>query len=336
MKRSFDESGTYLLLLAFCYFVAYVGTGVDAKVMTKGLLGFVKISQMANLYYSTIGGAIFCLILVAVFRWGRLFTGERMVSYPLIITCGICTAVIIPTTTMMYTFGLSVMVAMVIMRGCIIVIGRVIDAVHIRQGVLEKRVTWMENVAVGLAIAAVVVATVKPAKEGEDNFAFLKSVPAMVTLGMYVVAYAIRLYWMNWYKHVKRAMGDNRAFFAAEQAFAGLTLIVVTVAILMSGSTDVRVVEVQRVAVIPNLSAVIGGMAFGMAAIPSVFLFMFKGKTATFSTLANRLTSLLAGTASTVLLHYWLQQDPPSNRDWISFGLVLAAVGLLALNERRR
>jgi len=47
--------------------------------------------------------------------------------------------------------------------------------------------------------------------------------------------------------------------------------------------------------------------AFGAAAFFSVFLFMFKGRTATFAGLVNRLTSLVAGTTSTVIFYFAFQ-----------------------------
>ena len=62
------------------------------------------------------------------------------VEIPYIIASGVCTAVVVPTTTLMYSFkNISVMVAMVVMRGAVIVIGRVVDEIQIRQGILKKR-----------------------------------------------------------------------------------------------------------------------------------------------------------------------------------------------------
>lgn len=76
-------------------------------------------------------------------------------------------------------------------------------------------------------------------------------------------------------------------------------------------------VEIQQAATTSNLPAVFGGLAFGLAAIPSVFLLMFKGRTGTFSTLVNRLTSLIAGTVSTLLLVF-VGGKPPKLLDWVA------------------
>jgi len=82
--------------------------------------------------------------------------------------------------------------------------------------------------------------------------------------------------------------------------------------------------------------AVLSGVPFGVVAFFSVFLFMFQGRTATFAGLVNRLTSLLAGTTSTLLLAWWFGLKPPTVPDWASFGFILVAVAFLSRAEKRR
>src|ERR1043166_8840132 len=126
-------------------------------------LGFPGMKETECLVYSTIGGSLICLAFVFALRWYRLasnrmieFAGMRFPQEVLyIFPSGICTAIVIPTTTLMYTLPISVMVAMVIMRGSIIVVSRLIDEVQIRQGILHKRVYHEENLAVLFAILAV-------------------------------------------------------------------------------------------------------------------------------------------------------------------------------------
>ena len=82
--------------------------------------------------------------------------------------------------------------------------------------------------------------------------------------------------------------------------------------------------------------ALMSGIPFALVAFFSVFLFMFEGRTATFAGVVNRLTSLLGGTASTLLLAWWFHLKPPSMQDWVSFGFILVAVGFLTRAEQRR
>ena len=68
----------------------------------------------------------------------------------------------------------------------------------------------------------------------------------------------------------------------------------------------------------------------------SVFLFMFKGRTATFAGLANRLTSLLAGTTATLFFHFAFGGKFPETQDWVSLAFIFIAVGFLWRAERKR
>ncbi|HAX47959.1 MAG TPA: hypothetical protein DCX92_03150, partial [Bacteroidetes bacterium] len=153
-----SEEGSSRQLIQFCigYFVLYIITGVSVKYfLGSPEQGFPGMLEINYLVYNTIGGNLLALVVVLLFRWYRMasnsyanFMGMKIPSELLyIIPSGVCTAVVIPTTTLMYTLPISVMVAMVIMRGSIIVISRIIDAIQIKQGILTKRVYWEENVA---------------------------------------------------------------------------------------------------------------------------------------------------------------------------------------------
>jgi drug/metabolite transporter (DMT)-like permease len=82
--------------------------------------------------------------------------------------------------------------------------------------------------------------------------------------------------------------------------------------------------------------ATLAGVAYGMVAFFSVFIFMFKGRTATFAGLVNRLTSLVAGTAATLISYFIFQDKFPSSADWIALGLIFIAVAFLSAAERKR
>ena len=64
--------------------------------------------------------------------------------------------------------------------------------------------------------------------------------------------------------------------------------------------------------------AIWAGMAFGFVSFFSVFIFMYKGRTATFAGLVNRLTSLIAGTAATVIFWLLFGGMKPKIEDWSS------------------
>jgi hypothetical protein len=274
----------------------------------------------------------------------------------------VCTAVVIPTTTLMYALPISVMVAMVIMRGSIIVISRLVDEVQIRQGILKKRVYHEENVAVVFALLAVatnvLLLPVVDLLEGRGmhvaqwiglkpgaargSFDFIHSVPAMTILSLYITAYAFRLYIMNYFKNT-RGKGvplDNKGFFAIEQISAFVTMVLLTTFFFRApelfGWSGKSIMQFHDGVAHPSLGAILAGVPYGIVAFFSVFIFMFKGRTATFAGLVNRLTSLLAGTTATLLLWVFFKTKFPTLQDWLSVFFILIAVYFLSRAEKLR
>lgn len=345
-----------LLQLCLGYFVFYLITGLTVKYfLGSAEEGFPGMHGMEFLVYSTLGGNAIALSVVLVRRWYHLRSNRLMQVGPwkvpsellYIVPSGVCTAVVIPTTTLMYTLPISVMVAMVIMRGSVILLSRLIDAIQIRQGILDKKVYWEENLGVVFAVLAVGVHLVGPLLGGsdEDHFGFFKNPIAMGILGSYISAYGIRIYIMNYYKNTrpKGAPHDNRGFFAFEQIAASITMVLAVVVLLNAPALfDWNPVQLQLFSgairdPLPGWGwAVLAGMAFGIVSFFSVFIFMFKGRTATFAGLVNRLTSLIAGTASTLLFALGFGGRWPERWDWISLGFILMAVALLTRAERKR
>lgn len=356
MWKTSEGSTGRLIQLCIGYFITYVITGVTVKYFTS-LAGLRDVEFLA---YSTFGGSLICLVVVIAFGWYRWSEAPRKALW-YIIPSGVCTAVVIPTTTMMYMLPISVMVAMVIMRASLIVIGRAVDAIQIRQGLLHKKVYQEENTAVlfALTAAGMQLFFVKP-----GDFDFIHSTAAMSILGCYLTAYAIRIYIMNYYKNTrpKGTQLNNKWFFSIEQIAASFAMIGIILFIFSSPSLfglirpvyDVTIPEQLKAANTDPIaqlyffmeaitspksqwfSAAIAGTFFGGAAFFSVFIFMFKGRTATFANLVNRLTSLVAGTASTILYAWMYGGKYPKSADWISLMYILIAVGYLTIAEHRR
>lgn len=332
-----DDDGTgRLLQLCGGYFVSYVLTGVLVKYFQGSAeAGFPGLTDMQFLVYSTAGGNLLCLLVVAFAGWWRLPRSvDRVRLLAVMIPSGICTAVVVPTTTLIYSLPITVMVAMVIMRGSVIVVSRLVDAVQIRQGILKRRVFMEENVAVVFSLGAVAIHLLFT--EGK-----VKLTPAAVwILTSYVAAYAVRIYLMNWFKNTNAAVGvDNRSYFAIEQIVASVVLATGMGAVLLSMPAEGPLAGLGGAVLHPHASwlpALGAGMIYGVVAFFSVFIFMFKGRSATFAGLVNRLTSLVAGTAATLLSALLLGAKLPKVADWVSLGFILVAVAFLTRAERRR
>ncbi|HQL47808.1 MAG TPA: hypothetical protein PLC09_03980 [Holophaga sp.] len=352
-KKAAEGSTARLMQLCTGYFLFYVATGLLVKLFTASSPeASPRMDDIAFLAYNTLGANLTCLIPAVALGWWRLESIRplRLGRWNLpsellyIIPSGVCTAVVIPTTTLMYTLPISVMVAMVIMRASVIVIGRLVDEVQIRQGILDKRVYAEENIAVLFAIGA---ASIELLGSNGGHFDFLRNRAAVVILASYIAAYAIRIYIMNYYKNTrpKGAPLDNKAFFATEQIAASATMTLIAGLVLLSPRWFPSWSEVPQVAAFISAVrlpasgwgwAVCSGVAFGVVAFFSVFIFMFKGRTATFTGLVNRLTSLVAGTTATLIGWLFLGSRFPSLQNWISLGFVLVAVAFLTRAEKKR
>lgn len=353
MWKTEEGSTGRLIQLCIGYFVFYVIFTVALKYMTgKPDLGFPGMSDPQFLVYSTIGGSVVCLGWVIVRRWYRLKSAGAIQVGPVrmprellyIIPSGICTAIVIPTTSLMYMLVRTVMVAIVIMRGSIIVVSRLVDLVQKRQGILKREVYWQEEVGVLLALAAVATQIFQK-KEGK--FEFLEQPEALAVLGAYLVGYAIRLYLMNYFKNTrpKGVPLDNKGFFAIEQIAASVTLVIASAVVFVGpgwfGWNQKPILAFHDAIAEPRGDwywGAIAGATFGVVAFFSVFLFMFKGRSATFAGLVNRLTSLLMGTAATVIFWFgWrVEGSQPKNHDWVALGIILVAACFLSFAERRR
>ena len=350
--KSTEGSTQRLVELCAGYFVFYVITGILVKYFQGNTaLGFPGLNDFEYLAYSTLGANATCIGVVLVKRWFHLHSVAKVTvfgrsipqEYLYILPSGVCTAVVIPATTLMYSLPISVMVAMVMMRGSVIVISRLVDAIQIRQGILKKKVHREENIAVVFALLAVGVHMFWDT--GDAGFDFLDSNAAVTILGSYIVAYFIRIYIMNYYKNTRPpgSSSQNEMFFGVEQIAASVTMISAAVLVVGAphwfGWNAPQLLKFQAAVLHPHpdwWKAALSSISFGMVAFFSVFIFMFHGRTATFAGLVNRLTSLIAGTTATLLVFVLFGGKLPSVADWVSLGFIFVAVGFLTIAERRR
>lgn len=357
MWKTEDGSTGRLIQLCIGYFLFYLIFGVAVKYFTDYLVQQIATPElfksmqikmnMEFLIYSTIGGNFLALAIAISLKWYKLKSNSYKnilgVNIPIeliyIIPSGICTAVVIPTTTLMYTLPISVMVAMVIMRGSIIVISRLVDAIQIKQKILKKKVYKEEEFAVIFAILAV---SVHLFFDKSGGFDFLKNSTAVMILTSYLVAYALRLYIMNYFKNTrgKGVPQDNKGFFALEQISATVTILIIGLVLFnIENPQSFQILLFQEALRNPSgywSLEILAGLTFGAVAFFSVFLFMFKGRTATFAGLVNRLTSLIAGTSATLTSYFLFGGKFPKTSDWVSLGFILIAVLFLSIAEKKR
>ncbi len=339
-----------LSLFSLClgYYFFYVLTGISVKYFTgKVEAGFVGMNDYEYLLYSTASSGLLCIGVILVLRWQRFASGLRWQQLMPIFLSGICTAFIIPSTTLLYSQPMSVMIAMVLMRAGVLIVSRMVDQILFWQRLNRRKVLWEENLAVVFALGALSLQAAISLiyEDSQKHFAFLESPFVVGILSFYLLSYFFRIYIMNYFKSVDPhgSKINNQGFFALEQLAASGTMIFVALVTLLlwkNGVWTAPAAEKFSLALFePHAQWVLGSLSgtfYGMVAFFSVFIFLVRGRSATFAGLANRLTSLLAGTSAT-LLGCWLFGSPlPSLVDWLSFSLILFAVFLLAKSEKRQ
>ncbi|MBU1537620.1 hypothetical protein KKF84_20060, partial [Myxococcota bacterium] len=150
----------------------------------------------------------------------------------------------------------------------------------------------------------------------------------------------------NYFKNTRPrgSSGSNKGFFAIEQITATTVIVLVAFVLLMLHKAGImmgpRTSVMAKAITSPDLQwfhwAILAGVAYGIVAFFSVFIFMFKGRTATFAGLVNRIRSLVAGTTATLLFALLFGGKYPALSDWVSLGLIFVAVGFMTRAERKR
>lgn len=336
-----------LWFLCAWYFATYVVYGAGLKWLIDERTGFPHMGNMEVLFLTTVGGMGICLAVVLIRRWHRHLEsadpkglwGILPIELAWIIPAGICTAFVIPTTTLMYSYGYSVMVAMVMMRSSLVIIGRIVDAILIKQGHSDKKVLWPEEVAWILSACALSVVIFMA---GGKDFHFLESPAAVITMLCYIVPYGFRVYIMS----RSKLKIDHRAYIGYENYVSTTTVVLASVAVITAvklGWWDLPQAvgytagcEMMMTGSRLVWAAIAVGVFYGLVMFPSVFLYLHKKGSATFNVTVNRLTSLVAGTVATLI--YWIGFDgkPVKAIDWIALGIIVTAVLFLALASKMR
>jgi hypothetical protein len=288
--------------------------------MTQRVSGFglLPISTMASL----VGSALF----LTVMGWWR-YAHHRTVLGVSIPTpgvwtflSGLCSAAIIGTTTLAYTFdGTSIVFMMLLMRGGVLVIAPIVDALS------RRRVQWPSWVALGLSLGAVAVAT----GPGVDVRVTLA---ALLDLAVYLMAYFIRLRAMS-----RLAKSDDASvsirYFVEEQLVATPSIVLTLVVLALVGEGQVMMDIRQGFTQVFERGRVLEEVGIGLLSQGTgIFgaLILLDRRENAFTVPVNRASSILAGVLATAALSVWLGQRPVDPRELLGAGLVMVAMIVLS------
>src|SRR6056297_3325637 len=164
------------------------------KVMSKGLLPSLEGTGLAGfsiLPVTAIATTLAMIVTISALRWWKYASHSKVfgvnMPHPTKWTflSGVCTSLIIGTTTLAYTFeGLSIVFAMVLMRGGVLLIGPIVDKIT------NRKVRWFSYAGMVLALFALLTNLF-------DTSSYKMPIMAILVIGTYIASYFIRFQFMS-------------------------------------------------------------------------------------------------------------------------------------------
>ncbi|MBR4985110.1 MAG: hypothetical protein IKY83_05150, partial [Proteobacteria bacterium] len=334
---------------AFGYFAVYIPYSFFTKMVTGGLLAkdmpqdqidaclqkadtcnpdvlaaieAVKVNSFEWLPPTIIASILSMLIFISCVGWWKYAThttkvkiAGRSLPRPRIWTLfsGICTGLVVVTTTLAYTIdGVSIVFAMLFMRGGMLIMSPIVDTIF------KRHVRWFSWAALGMSILALVISNFGPYALGFKTFGEQALMNAMLAIDLivYLSAYFFRLSFMS--KLAKSENDDDTKKFFVEEQMVGTPSIFIILLIASFFAPDVLTADstgLQKMlfgihagfTTFWSRPGVIIALAFGaglFSQFNGVFgsLILLDKSENAFAVAINRCSSILAGTIASILV----------------------------------
>jgi protein-tyrosine-phosphatase len=320
-------------LLALGYFAFYIPYSALTKALSLGLLpgmtgpvsGFrilpatAVATSVTLIAFMAIGGGWGCLRRRRVLGLAVPVVGMRM------LISGVATAVIIGSTTLNYTFvGISILFALLLMRGGVLILAPVVDAL-LGRGV--RAASW---IALGLSFAALTIAFA-------DVGGYQMTLVAGLNTAAYLLGYCIRIPNMTGIaKTPDRAI--NARYFLEETLVAAMALTGVPALCLLIGDgpilAELRAGFTTFFADPLVVPALIIGVLYACLYMFGTGIYLDHREN-TYCIPLNRCSSLLSGVVASFGLTWFLGWKPPSGYQVAAAVVILAALAFLMVSTLR-
>ncbi len=317
-------------LFAFGYFAAYVPYSALAKAVTGGLFdGVPAMSGFRILPASVIASVLGMYAFLGAMGWFKYATQAKVGGFSIprpsqwTFLSGLCTAMIVATTTMAYTFkGVSIVFIMLLMRGGVLVIAPIVDTLTGRS------TRWFSWVGLAFSMGALLVAYSEQA--GTDI-----TLICAIDVAIYVASYFVRLQLMTRLAKSKTDEDANRRYFVEEQLVATPAVLVFLVLVALFGGdseipTHVRegFTHIWSTPVWPYVLVI--GLCSQFTGVFGGLVLLDKSEN-TFSVPVNRSSSIIAGVVASYALWGFFDRPAPSWYKLGGAGLVIVAILFLSI-----
>jgi hypothetical protein len=316
-------------LFAFGYFAAYVPYSALTKAVSSGHLGDAPVSGVELLPVSGMASLVGMFVFITAMRWWKYASSFELAGIRLpkptryTLLSGICTAGVIATTTLAYTFdGVSIVFMMLLMRGGVLVLAPITD----RLG--GRSVRWFSTVGLVLSINALLVAFLEDKDSG-----FGLTWIALADVALYLGAYFVRLRFMT-----KLAKSDDphvrTKYFVEEQMVATPVLVTLLAIGALIGEGAFMSELRAGFTTFFDRSVVLEGIVIGVCSqFTGIFggLVLLDKRENSYSVPVNRCASVLAGVVASYVLMTWLGGRGPSTHELMGTFLIVQAILFLTL-----
>lgn len=321
--------------LCFGYFASYIPYSMMTKMITEGLFDGLNGKGFSGFIIQPVvvlGSFVSMYIYLTAKGWWKYATHSTVLGIsfprPQWFTCisGLCTAGQIITTTLAYTFsGISIVFAMLLMRGGVLIMAPVVDLIVRRR---RRKIYWPSWVAAVLSLIALFVGF--SAKAGLQM-----TMGAAINISIYLFVYFFRLFFMS-----GRAKSDDaderRRYFTEEQMVANPVLFIGLLIVGVLGRHAAPESIANQVwlgfSSFPFqgffiVTFLIGIFSYGTGLFGSL-IFLDKREN-TFTVPANRASSVLAGLIASYLLAIFYGKRFPGPHELIGAALIIGAIAFL-------
>ena len=329
MKLSKQDLNLGIWGLALGYFTLYIPYSVLTKTLSKGLLpgSNGSISGLELLPATAIATTITLLSYITLMGgWHSVKLQQIMgLSVPVPRTqtfcSGLATATIIATTTLNYTFtGISILFALLLMRGGVLMMAPLMDTAFQRQ------VQWNSWVALVLSFLAIRIAFADV-----DNYQI--TLVVALNISAYLIGYVFRLQFMTRLAKSEEQI-ENRRFFLEETMVAAIALTIIPALLALIGVGESM--QQLRLGFTTFLTGDLVLPALGIGFLYACLYFFgshiyLNPCENTFAIPLNRCSSLMSGLVGSYGLTWLLGQKPPSNLQLLAAVIIILALLVLGL-----
>lgn len=305
--------------LALGYFVFYVPYSFLIKIVTNRFWPGLDetVSGYRLLPGVVVAVAILLPLIITYQGWWKY---ARLRPPALVILSGLGTAIIIGTTTLAFAFtGVSIIFALLLMRGGVVILAPAVDLLY------RRRVRWFSWVALGFTVPALLIALLDV-----NNYSLTPL--AALTIGAYLSGYLLRIPCLTSMAKVQDDDTTHR-YFVEEAIAAIFFLITIPVVFSLFGQGGPILELRQGFLDLSGAGATIPALLIG-ALYASLYCFgtliYLDCRENTFCIPLNRSSSLLAGVVVSFALALLLSFGAPSQSQLGSAAMIVVALLFLS------